>query len=228
MSEEGSAQEMNHRRHGFTLIELLVVIAIIAILASILFPVFANAKERARQQRCLANLRQLSIAVLTYASDNGGRAPNPRVCIAYPSWEGSGGVGQQVYPQRGQIFPYVKNTTVYTCPTDYRRPAIQCTSLNSTQQREYALSYSMNYKLINEQTRQTVVLDSVRRSGRVLLLIHESRDTINDGDFNWGSTLDIPSKVHYDGSTVVYLDSHAGWRSHEDLLATRSQWDPLK
>jgi prepilin-type N-terminal cleavage/methylation domain-containing protein len=57
------------KRPGFTLIELLVVIAIIAILAAILFPVFAKAREKARQSSCLSNLKQLGLAVLQYAQD---------------------------------------------------------------------------------------------------------------------------------------------------------------
>lgn len=83
--------------HAFTLIELLVVIAIIAILAAILFPVFLNVKERARQDKCVSNLRQLALAVTAYADDYSGRSPNPRICIASPSWEGSSGVGGWVH-----------------------------------------------------------------------------------------------------------------------------------
>ncbi len=63
------------RRKGFTLIELLVVIAIIAILAAILFPVFARAREKARQTSCLSNLKQLSLGVLMYAQDYDERLP---------------------------------------------------------------------------------------------------------------------------------------------------------
>ena len=63
------------RKRGFTLIELLVVIAIIAILAAILFPVFAKAREKARQTSCLSNLRQIGTAILSYAQDNDEQFP---------------------------------------------------------------------------------------------------------------------------------------------------------
>ncbi len=66
---------MIKKAKGFTLIELLVVIAIIAILAAILFPVFARAKAKAQQTSCLSNVKQLGLAILMYASDYSGHAP---------------------------------------------------------------------------------------------------------------------------------------------------------
>ncbi|MDH7602975.1 MAG: prepilin-type N-terminal cleavage/methylation domain-containing protein [Armatimonadota bacterium] len=216
----------NRPRSGFTLIELLVVIAIIAILAAILFPVFANTKERARQQKCLANLRQLASAVAMYANDNNGFSPNPRVCVMKPSWEGSLGVGSWVYPEQGQIWPYVKNREVYLCPTDMGRIAKM---VGNSDRRDYPLSYSMNYMFVDSTTKKTILLDSIRRQSQVLLMIHEGRDTINDGDFNWGA-YDAPSNVHYDGSTVVYVDQHARYQSYKELKAAKSSnvWNPYK
>ena len=70
------------RPRGFTLIELLVVIAIIAILAAILFPVFAQAREKARESACLNNTKQMALAVQTYMNDNDGGYPS---ADRYPS-----------------------------------------------------------------------------------------------------------------------------------------------
>ncbi len=91
-------------RRGFTLIELLVVIAIIAILAAILFPVFAKAREKARQASCASNLKQLALATLQYASDQDDRLPN------HCGW-GTGVCWAQA------IRPYSLNTQIYKCPS---------------------------------------------------------------------------------------------------------------
>ena len=207
-------------RDGFTLIELLVVIAIIAILAAILFPVFVNAKHRAWQQHCLGNLHQLANAMIAYCGDNNGRLPNARVCMGWPSWEGSRWVGGEVRVDEGQIYPYVKNKSVYLCPSDKGLRAEQIRSAELAE--NYPLSYSMNYRLSWQS------LGNMRRPSKVLVLIHESRETINDGDFNWGSSLDDQSNVHYDGTTVAYVDGHSKWQSHEQLgVARRKQeWVP--
>jgi prepilin-type N-terminal cleavage/methylation domain-containing protein/prepilin-type processing-associated H-X9-DG protein len=97
-------------RRGFTLIELLVVIAIIAILASILFPVFARAREKARETSCRSNLKQIGLALHMYASDYDDLLP-----IADDS-PGSAPVCGVALPD--VINPYVKNKQVHRCPSD--------------------------------------------------------------------------------------------------------------
>ena len=92
-------------RTAFTLIELLVVIAIIAILAAILFPVFAQARERARQAACLSNCKQIGLAVMMYAEDYDQ---------AYPLYVHAPNHDQWWYET---IQPYVKNKQVFVCPS---------------------------------------------------------------------------------------------------------------
>jgi prepilin-type N-terminal cleavage/methylation domain-containing protein/prepilin-type processing-associated H-X9-DG protein len=94
------------RKTAFTLIELLVVIAIIAILAAILFPVFAQAREKARQGNCLSNVKNLSTAILMYSQDYDEHMPAGSRTI-----DGTG------IRWGGQIQPYVKNLKIFTCPS---------------------------------------------------------------------------------------------------------------
>lgn len=96
------------RRGGFTLIELLVVIAIIAILASILFPVFSRAREKARESTCISNQKQIGAALMMYASDYDEEFP----LAASSSGDGAPGTLNQI------IEPYVKNSQIWRCPSD--------------------------------------------------------------------------------------------------------------
>ncbi len=107
------------RRNGFTLIELLVVIAIIAILAAILFPVFAKAREKARQTSCLSNVRQLVNACMQYAQDYDECFPASYTLGSAKYWT-------------DLIYPYCKNQQVFTCPS----------------WRTYWLGYGYNYSFL--------------------------------------------------------------------------------
>jgi len=90
---------------GFTLIELLVVIAIIAILAAILFPVFAKVREKARQTSCVSNLKQIGMGLAQYSQDNEETLPYARNDTFSPA-----------VPWHAAIYPYVKSTQVFKCP----------------------------------------------------------------------------------------------------------------
>ncbi len=105
----GQLSARRHAARGFTLIELLVVIAIIAILAAILFPVFAKAREKARQASCTSNLKQAGLAVMQYIQDYDERFPMVR------SYNSSNG---HYYDWRMEIQPYMKNTKVLACPSN--------------------------------------------------------------------------------------------------------------
>ena len=120
-------QPSNNKYRGFTLIELLVVIAIIAILAAILFPVFAKAREKARQSSCASNMKQLGIAFMQYVQDNNERFPSVHAVTANNDYVGG---------WANVIYPYVKSVGTYACPDD-SSPSPK-------------VSYAMNYAIWND------------------------------------------------------------------------------
>src|SRR5579863_5821201 len=97
------------RASAFTLIELLVVIAIIAILAAILFPVFAQARAKARQASCTSNFKQQALGILMYIQDYDENFP-------IYQWTGSYVIPDQLWPNLVQ--PYIKNYQIMDCPSD--------------------------------------------------------------------------------------------------------------
>ncbi len=104
-------------KRAFTLIELLVVIAIIAILAAILFPVFAQAKEAAKKTACLSNMKQIGTSLQLYLSDNDDMNPGGLQTITDSRNSGT----DNRIPIDMQLLPYTKNDQMWTCPSDGSR-----------------------------------------------------------------------------------------------------------
>ncbi len=104
----GHKRSTSRARTGFTLIELLVVIAIIAILAAILFPVFARARENARRASCQSNLKQIGLGLLQYTQDYDE--------LHVRATMGVGGGASQTWANSTQ--PYIKSTQIFQCPSD--------------------------------------------------------------------------------------------------------------
>jgi len=200
-------------RRGFTLIELLVVIAIIAILAAILFPVFAKAREKARQSSCLSNVKQLGLAVLQYAQDYdeaifGARLPRD-------GWTGA-------------ILPYIKNDQVFNCPSwsgtsAWINRGTACggcgtwtrvlwggyayfNANGNTAASNRCMGYTTTAKLgtYDAPSTQWVIYDATCPHGTPTNL-STGTDAANwHGDF----------KRHNEGLNNVYLDGHAKWRKN--------------
>ena len=217
-SQDAPAKPLRSSRRAkgaFTLIELLVVIAIIAILAAILFPVFAKAREKARQTSCLSNLKQLSLGFLQYVQDADEKYPNggsggalsPSGWITAPTTV-SQTLDYRPNIQSGGIYPYTKSVGIYVCPDDG----------NVTRH----LSYSMNEYFGFDKSQQTTAtsvltplgLAQVDAAANSILLIDEQL-TVNDGNFN--PCFDQSSRVHTGGANYAYADGHAKWRRPETL-----------
>jgi prepilin-type N-terminal cleavage/methylation domain-containing protein/prepilin-type processing-associated H-X9-DG protein len=207
-------------RPAFTLIELLVVIAIIAILAAILFPVFAQAREKARATACLSNCKQLGTAMQMYTQDYDGTYP-----LAW--FERGGEYGFDI-----ALFPYVKNYQVYECPSNKLPQTIWAGQARMGVPLVVPRTYAMNgdlsqgsqlgkFRLLNEA--------SVERPAETILLL-ETTDTYKGKRAPDHETFirnrndvcyHVPFKIHQGGADYVFCDGHAKWARVE---ATWSWW----
>jgi len=195
-------------RKGFTLIELLVVIAIIAILAAILFPVFARAREKARQTSCLSNIKQITLASLMYAQDYDEKMAGgcgPRI-----SWAYRGNCGHM------QIFRYTNNVQLFECPTaSYLFPGSIISDLYVDQfpwgPVQIPNSYAPNCLV------RGISMGSIRRPAEIIYwaedpgfgyLTPSGTTTTTYYTYNDSS---YPTSPHNGGANIGFCDGHAKW-----------------
>ncbi|MGQ9732562.1 MAG: DUF1559 family PulG-like putative transporter [Candidatus Zipacnadales bacterium] len=208
------------RSRGFTLIELLVVIAIIAILAAILFPVFARAREKGRQASCQSNVKQLALGVLMYIQDYDERTP----CGC-----GYQATGDQRWPRVGwwiRIEPYVKNTQLYLCPSQGRSATERY--WDHPIWRSYSRVQFLNQPIATLVRPAQLVLfgDGVHTAveyprGAVPFLCRGFRP-LYDGSCPSAGAVTGAHFVHNEGNNVACFDGHVKWygmRTMDSLTA---------
>jgi prepilin-type N-terminal cleavage/methylation domain-containing protein/prepilin-type processing-associated H-X9-DG protein len=219
---------MSAHRRAFTLIELLVVIAIIAILAAILFPVFAKARAKARQTVCLSDLRQIGTAVLMYAQDYDEVYPQSYQDVS----SGVGSVSQIPLTWPNRLQPYLKNAQVHACPDDGRVPWVDFPGCRPIKQ-SYCWNHHIGIDIPAWGYWELVSLSKVVAPAQCVVLWDDSADWLTAG---WGGmfdTLDSPDWSgtfnpevllgrHNEGDNFMMADGHAKWVNTKDLRALPS------
>jgi len=212
------------RTQGFTLIELLIVIAIIAILAAILFPVFARAREKARQASCASNEKQIGIAMLMYSDDYDGMMPvNSQYADEVPDFAGPGGV----YNWIACVHPYTKNWKIFSCPSASRAFSCSCGVAISA---DSVRSYLANNVLLSGGWRPGGRSLAVVPNPSEIILCHEAgrvsfcaraRPYLRWAGFyddwlleGWGYDI-----LHNDGASLLFCDGHVKWRKAAGIAA---------
>jgi prepilin-type N-terminal cleavage/methylation domain-containing protein/prepilin-type processing-associated H-X9-DG protein len=189
-------------RRGFTLIELLVVIAIIAILAAILFPVFARAREKALQSSCQSNLKQMAMAMLQYVQDYDERFP-----FAYMERNSTAYATVYWYTN---LQPYIKNTNLQQCPAD----------------KYSAIGYGWNY---NHMPYRTIYANAITGMWDVKYPA-TSMWTCDSNNYyvvycphyglNFSDGQNRVADRHNGGANCGYLDGHVKWNRLNQIVNT--------
>lgn len=239
------------KRNGFTLIELLVVIAIIAILAAILFPVFAQAREKAKQSACLSNVKQIGMAMRLYADD----FDNNYVSVYDWTQDVTGDGKLDNVCWANKILPYAKSRSIFACPAVKDRANVQwivdwyVANAGAYPGALMTTTYAMNETPgwhFPEGTLEAYngkysypVSESDADNPTQTIAVLEGSDTFythfNTAWDNWNTVTKSGDKLtliglnngiisyrHNEGINISYMDGHAG---HKKLTALRCNWE---
>jgi prepilin-type N-terminal cleavage/methylation domain-containing protein/prepilin-type processing-associated H-X9-DG protein len=221
------------RKPAFTLIELLVVIAIIAILAAILFPVFAQAREKARAATCLSNFKQIGTGVMIYVQDWDETYPNNRL-FTFPG--GSEG-NKLLVTWKTATAPYVKNISVYRCPSNHHNNQPDETKGDDAHGLPvFPISYAYNGSALWSAASTTTVipLASVPEPARYLMLIESNAGYSDYGIWGFAQAGENGTSyfVHKNHQMqALFFDGHAKTTRFSQTLGTSNddqQWTWMK
>ncbi|MDH7571046.1 MAG: prepilin-type N-terminal cleavage/methylation domain-containing protein [Armatimonadota bacterium] len=219
-------------RRGFTLIELLVVIAIIAILAAILFPVFARARENARKATCLNNVKQLGNGIMMYAQDYDEYVVNSMPESTEPSLTSAQipelRPGTSVRPYWWvKIYPYTKSLAIVKCPSDNNTATLTSYGYNYPHM-PYRHYYPASIKKLSnfESPASTIAflhtgLSSGETDSSMLSFAYCPMP-----NHNYGATHPTyhVGQMHFDGTVVAFLDGHARWMKYDQIVSGSSTY----
>jgi prepilin-type N-terminal cleavage/methylation domain-containing protein/prepilin-type processing-associated H-X9-DG protein len=222
------------RRNAFTLIELLVTISIIALLAAILFPVFARARENARRASCMSNLKQIGLAAMQYIQDNDGHYPP---CFMRSSNSGTSpikntdtskpsgvfkttiGTVDNWETWMDAIFPYVKSTQVFTCPSS--RVASEIPSYGYNMAIGGYGGYCSYFEPAGCPSYTPVTESVINHPAEVIMFMdYYSQSNIYTAPWNMYYALTTSNTTvtpHLEGGIQAFADGHVKWQSRNRI-----------
>ena len=225
-------------KKGFTLIELLVVIAIIAILAAILFPVFAQAREKARQTNCLSNCKQIGTALQLYVDDydetlpfcsdsrisrwDGSKIPQA-ILDQYPGYPMTNlyfklndwAYANDCYTWADAIFPYVKNLNMFICPSGHAKSfgygynAMLCGGYNKCDAGATTFGAVTSLSQINKPSEVVFVSDTIQYRDNYWVCSLTAPVLVTEGHSSVTGNTFIKCARHNEGLNYTFCDGHA-------------------
>jgi prepilin-type N-terminal cleavage/methylation domain-containing protein len=209
--------KQKENKSAFTLIELLVVIAIIAILAAILFPVFARARENARRASCMSNLKQIGLGLMQYTQDYDEKLPY------YNRTDPVTGHGGWAY----NLQPYIKSDQIFQCPSEPNGP----TAVGTTGYADYTYNLFLGWSTagihsiaaLTQPSLTVAIGDYATNTGQSWFTGVVGANCGSGCTAGLATTYLEPGMRHLDGQTFAFTDGHSKWYKSVKIASNTAQ-----